>query len=436
VGRIVESRIQGRPTCQPSGRARTNPERPRPLRNASDPGTETWLSFLLEGYNLLGDKAATDRIEARIVEKFPDSSKAERIVTRNWESAHPFPRNGDHAAQQTWYRLNAAAEHDWYEHFHDTIRLWQEFNATAALDETTPEGLLSVARKFVEAYRGNPNAFYAGSPIEFDVADALIKKKALPLEIPAWLDEGFRRENNRPSRLLGLPRDEMTGEMKANADRQIDSMRIERARILLDYYDALGQPAKAAGIEDQLSGVNPTDDRLKPELYEVRAHAASMENRVLDALMYYRAARDLGGKQSRGGVTDAAELDRKIDLLYTELGGTHATFALFTNKTGRYRRITHALRAQGWGVNHKRVARLMRQDNLLAIRKRRFVPQTTNSEHDFDVAVNVARRLTPTAANQLWVADITYVRLGRVDVFLAVVMDAFSRKIVGWNVCV
>ena len=98
-----------------------------------------------------------------------------------------------------------------------------------------------------------------------------------------------------------------------------------------------------------------------------------------------------------------------------------------------YRRVTRALRDQGWEVNHKRVARLMREDGLLAIRKRRFVPQTTDSGHDLEVAVNVARRLTATATNQLWVADITYVRLGRVDVFLAVVMDGFSRKIVGWN---
>jgi putative transposase len=98
-----------------------------------------------------------------------------------------------------------------------------------------------------------------------------------------------------------------------------------------------------------------------------------------------------------------------------------------------YRRITRTMRAQGWEVNHKRVARLMREDNLLAIRKRRFVPQTTDSGHDLEVALNIARRLTPTAINQLWVADITYVRLGRVDVFLAVVMDAFSRRIVGWN---
>ena len=98
-----------------------------------------------------------------------------------------------------------------------------------------------------------------------------------------------------------------------------------------------------------------------------------------------------------------------------------------------YRRVTRALREQGWEVNRKRVARLMREDGLLAIRKRRFVPQTTDSGHDLEIAVNVARRLTATAINQLWVADITYVRLGRVDVFLAVVMDAFSRKIVGWN---
>jgi hypothetical protein len=71
------------------------------------------------------------------------------------------------------------------------------------------------------------------------------------------------------------------------------------------------------------------------------------------------------------------------------------------------------------------VSRRGSKDGLLAIRKRRFIPQTTDSGHDFEVAVNVARRLIPTAINQLWVADITYVRLGRVDVFPAVVMDCF-----------
>jgi transposase InsO family protein len=71
--------------------------------------------------------------------------------------------------------------------------------------------------------------------------------------------------------------------------------------------------------------------------------------------------------------------------------------AALDNRQGGYRSITRALKEQGWRVNHKRVARLMREDNLLAIRKRRFVRQTTNSDHNFEVAINVARRLTPTA---------------------------------------
>ena len=68
-----------------------------------------------------------------------------------------------------------------------------------------------------------------------------------------------------------------------------------------------------------------------------------------------------------------------------------------------YRRVTRALRGQGWEVNRKRVARLMREDGLPAIRKRRFVPRTTDTGHDLEIAVNVARQLTPTAVNQLWV---------------------------------
>lgn len=103
------------------------------------------------------------------------------------------------------------------------------------------------------------------------------------------------------------------------------------------------------------------------------------------------------------------------------------------NRAYGYRRVTHELRAQGWPVNHKRVARLMRNDQLLAVRKRRFVPVTTQSQHSFEVYLNVARQLRTTAVNQLWVADFTYIRLGREDVFLAVVLDAFSRKVVGWN---
>jgi putative transposase len=98
-----------------------------------------------------------------------------------------------------------------------------------------------------------------------------------------------------------------------------------------------------------------------------------------------------------------------------------------------YRRITAELRRQGRPVNHKRVARLMRWDNLLALRQRAFHPPTTDSRHRLQVYLNLAARLTLTGPNQLWRADITYIRLRREFVYLAVVLDAWSRKVIGWQ---
>ena len=102
------------------------------------------------------------------------------------------------------------------------------------------------------------------------------------------------------------------------------------------------------------------------------------------------------------------------------------------NRHYGYRRIGALLRREGWGVNHKRLVRLMREDNLLCLRKPLFKPPTTDSRHGWRVWPNLARRLTPMAIDQLWVADITYVRLDEAFVYLAVVLDAFSRRVVGW----
>jgi putative transposase len=99
-----------------------------------------------------------------------------------------------------------------------------------------------------------------------------------------------------------------------------------------------------------------------------------------------------------------------------------------------YRRLTEAVRRQGWAVNHKRVLRLMRTDNLLCLRRRAFVPATTDSRHAWRVVPNLARGLELTGLDQLWVADITYVRLLEEFVFLAVVLDAFSRRVIGWAI--
>lgn len=96
-----------------------------------------------------------------------------------------------------------------------------------------------------------------------------------------------------------------------------------------------------------------------------------------------------------------------------------------------YRRVTHELHRRGQHVNHKRILALMRREKLLCRSKRRFV-RTTNSEHAYRVYPNVARTISLSGPNQLWVADITYVRLRQGFAYVAVILDAFSRRAIGW----
>lgn len=96
-----------------------------------------------------------------------------------------------------------------------------------------------------------------------------------------------------------------------------------------------------------------------------------------------------------------------------------------------WRRMTAELRRRGWTVNHKRVRRMMREDNLLCLRRRKFVV-TTDSSHSRKVYPNLAGELVLSGLNQLWVADITYIRLETEFVYLAVVIDGFSRRVIGW----
>jgi transposase InsO family protein len=103
------------------------------------------------------------------------------------------------------------------------------------------------------------------------------------------------------------------------------------------------------------------------------------------------------------------------------------------NRCYGYRRVRKELAEnQGWKVNHKRVLRLMREDNLLALRKRRYV-LTTDSHHPFAIYPNLVPRLVLNGINQLWVADITYIRLRETFLYLAVILDAHSRKVIGWE---
>jgi putative transposase len=135
---------------------------------------------------------------------------------------------------------------------------------------------------------------------------------------------------------------------------------------------------------------------------------------ALSRASYYRHWRASAPREEAMGVRDAIQ---RIALRNRHYG---------------YRRITRQLRREGFAANHKRVLRLMRQDNLLCLRKRPFVPMTTNSSHGWRVVPNLARNMVPTGLDQLWVADITYVRMREEFAYLAIVLDAFSRRVIGW----
>jgi len=102
------------------------------------------------------------------------------------------------------------------------------------------------------------------------------------------------------------------------------------------------------------------------------------------------------------------------------------------NRHYGYRRIGVLLSREGWRANLKRVLRLMHEDNLLCLRRRPFVPRTTDSQHGWRVVPNLARGLVLGGLDQLWVADITYVRMAEAFAYLAIILDAFSRRVIGW----
>lgn len=97
-----------------------------------------------------------------------------------------------------------------------------------------------------------------------------------------------------------------------------------------------------------------------------------------------------------------------------------------------YRRVAKALQREGWDINHKRVLRVMRQESLLCHLKRRFVA-TTDSRHGCGTHPNLLRELVVVRRDQAWVADITYIRLPTTFVYLACLLDAHSRRCVGWQ---
>lgn len=157
---------------------------------------------------------------------------------------------------------------------------------------------------------------------------------------------------------------------------------------------------------------------MSSAIQEAAAQGTSLANLCqiagISRACYYRGLR----------VTEPAETDRILREHIQQI-------ALDCSCYG-YRRVTRELHRQGMQANHKRVLRLMRQDNLLCLRKKHFIA-TTNSDHHLPVYPNLAAMMDVTAPDQLWVSDLTYIRLGHEFVYLAVVLDACSRRCLGWS---
>lgn len=138
---------------------------------------------------------------------------------------------------------------------------------------------------------------------------------------------------------------------------------------------------------------------------------------LLDVNRAWYYARPIGAKQ--GDETEAARLRDVIERIVLDFPGYG------------YRRVTHALAREGWAVNHKRVLRVMREESLLRQLKRRFVP-TTDSGHTWRTYPNLVKGTSFDAPDRAWVADLTYIRLPTTFVYLAALLDTYSRRCVGW----
>jgi putative transposase len=136
------------------------------------------------------------------------------------------------------------------------------------------------------------------------------------------------------------------------------------------------------------------------------------------------------GRVSRAGFYRSLKEQMPVE---EEMEVRSAVQQIFLEHRRRYgsRRIARTLRRQGMVINRKRVSRIMHEDHLLAIQPKAFVV-TTDSDHELEVYLNIASRMKLTGINQLWVADITSIRLKTEFVYLAVMLDAYSRKVVGW----
>lgn len=293
------------------------------LEQSPEAGWLHGLDVLRTGYQSAGDPEAVKRIEDKIVERYPATFEAKRIVQERWSRQHPVPRNADREQMEAWQRASLEANREWLKRWpQDSSILHSIFNLLAVLPESTPEEIARTGEALMSAYRRDPY-WRTFPPVEFRVAGEFVKRKVNLEQVPGLVEEGYRADAKRRDERLRDDRISQKAESSLAAD-------IERARILLGYYGAVKQPDKVAALDSELAAMQPKELGEKARLLEARAEAAELLGRKLDALLMYRAVLQMRPSKPPAGVEDSVA--QNVARLWKELGGTEAGRALLEEK--------------------------------------------------------------------------------------------------------
>jgi thiol-disulfide isomerase/thioredoxin len=293
-----------------------------------------WLLFLRTGYQDLGDTASVNKINDEILNRYPMSDISKQIVQDRWQKQHPYPTQGDQSQRDEFNRASVAAHREWHAIWpDDSFNLYQGFLALKELPDATPEQIGKAGDEFLTVNRKYSN-FHGMPPSEFTVADAYLKFKVHLDQIPGLVEEG----NRSMTKILAdqVSDDRSADELRAPTLGAVAQLKLERARVLLDYYIATEQPDKARELDSELAALNFSDEELKNwtdlkiSLMQRRAQAAEAEGRTLDALLLYRDALAARTTPLRAGAKDT--LSENVERLWKQLGGTSAAYNLLLNK--------------------------------------------------------------------------------------------------------
>jgi thiol-disulfide isomerase/thioredoxin len=287
------------------------------------------MTLLRDGYRLAGDLAGASRIEDQILLQYPSSEMAKHLVQDRWSKEHPAGPWLPEQAPESFSRARIAATEEWHRRWpEDAAILFQRFEALGAVPSTPREEIGRTADEFLAIYRKNPY-FWTMPPVELRIAAGLVKHRVRLEEVVELVEEGSRRALAREER--DLKDDRSDEEERTNFKKSKDYLALERARVLLDAYSALGQPEKAQAIDAELAELSLSEPALKSTLLARRAQAAELGGRKLDALIFYRAAADAGAA-SQGSLAAKDAVAANVERLWKELGGTAAAHVLLLDK--------------------------------------------------------------------------------------------------------